>query len=112
MPRFRTQPIVLMIVKITMFFLGGASFATFLVYEIGILYDFPEFMEVILLRGLTIEGVCLGIGSCYGLLLNAFLLFRRKIRQYIAGIIGYIFLGAFGFTLAALSAFFRIITDM
>jgi hypothetical protein len=92
-------------------FLGILSTINLIVYEAGIAWGFSEQFNTAALNALTFEGICLGIGSCYGIVLDGYLLVRRRAPVYLLGICGYIFLSAFGFAIAALAAFFEILLN-
>ncbi|MDR2634066.1 MAG: hypothetical protein LBC51_10670 [Treponema sp.] len=104
------KPIILMLVKRTVFFFSGICLLSLFLYGIGTNQGFKEQTQFMLLHITVMVGLFIGVGSLYGIGLDLWRIFQKQYR-YLCGIGGYLCLGVFGIALAALASFILVLTE-
>lgn len=102
------KPIIAILVKQTVSFFLGMCVLTIFLYGVGTAQGFMDITQRMLLRLALREGLFLGVGSGYGIMVDCWLLFCGKFR-YVSGIGVYMILGIFGIAVAALAAFILVV---
>jgi hypothetical protein len=99
------KPIIAIMVKrATLFFFFLSVVAAYL-YGIGTAQEFMDRTQLMLLRLSVVLGLCLAVGSAYGIVLNVWFGFHRKKYRVLGSSGLYLFLGIFGSAMAILAAF-------
>lgn len=104
------KPIILILVKRTMWFFFGICLLSLFLYAIGTNQGFMERTQFMLLWITVMVGLFIGVGSLYGIGLDLWLIFHKKFR-YLSGIGGYLCFGVFGIIIAGLASFILVLAE-
>ncbi|MDR2536179.1 MAG: hypothetical protein LBD29_09140 [Treponema sp.] len=107
--RPKKKSVLAILVKRTVSFFFGVCVLMLFLYGIGTNQGFMDITQLMLLHWTVRIGLFLGTASVYGLLLDGWLMFHKKIR-YLRGFISYIISGVFGFAVAGGAAFILVLT--
>lgn len=105
----RPPLIILLVKRIVFFFFTICVFASTL-YFLGNFQGFLDQTQRFLLKTSVTSGICLVLGSVSGIILDLWMLLRKKLR-YLSGIFLYILLGVFGAAAALLAQLILVVAN-
>jgi hypothetical protein len=103
--RPKKKPIIVILVKRTVFFFLTMCFLTLFLYGIGTAQEFMDITQLLLLHLAMLLGIFLAAASVYGMILDFWLVFHNRKFRYLYGAGAYLFLGLFGVLITVLTAF-------
>jgi hypothetical protein len=102
------KPLVLLLVRRGVFFLGTLCFLSGFLYALGTRQGFMDRTQILLLRLLAVLGMLLVTGTVFGIIVQVVFMILQKRPVFFGNLVWFLFFGLLGL-IAALGAAFILI---